>query len=111
MPAMLRLIARICEEQSSRWFHRTRMNSKFRDRFPLGRVVEDGRGAVCINVTDLVWLELGLCQCLFHGAARTTAVGIWLRQMMIVGGNSVAGYLSKNLRAMAARGLQFFQRE
>src|SRR5438094_7892355 len=31
--------------------------------------------------------------------------------MMIVGGNSVAGYLSKNLRAMAARGLEFFQRE
>src|SRR5256886_238680 len=31
--------------------------------------------------------------------------------MMIVGGNSVAGYPSKNPRAMAGRGIEFSQRE
>src|SRR2546429_9607918 len=74
------------------WF----LPEQFHDRFPLSGVIEDGGGTVCVNVTDPVWLKLRLRQRLFHGAPRSAAVGVWLRQMMIVGGNSVANDLTKN---------------
>src|SRR4030081_671996 len=77
---------------------------QFHDLFPLSRVVEDGGGAVCINVTDLFWLKLRLGQRLFHSATWSAPVGIRLRQMMVIGRNSVANYLAKNFRATPARG-------
>src|SRR4029453_7543539 len=83
----------------------------FNDRFPLGGVIENGGSAVCINVADLVGPQFRPPQRLLHPATRTASVWIWLRQMMIIGGNSVANYFAKDFCAAAAGGFEFLQRE
>src|SRR4051812_6603760 len=79
--------------------------------FGFGGVVKPGGGTVRIDVIDLSRIELCTSQRLLHRDPRSNPRGIWLGQVVVVGGNAVPGDFSEDVRAATLRKVPIFQGE
>src|ERR1051325_5655876 len=69
----------------------------------LDAIVEDGRGAVQVNVVNVLWLAASILERQTHRARRFIAVFSQTNAMICIASSAVAGYLRVNLRAAIGR--------
>ena len=76
-----------------------------------GLIAQQRAGAVGVDIVDIGWVDLGVVDCLLHGARCADSFFVRLRDVRGVGAGSVADHLTIDSCSAAAGMFQFFEHE